>query len=267
MLSDFAKVFERKVWPVQLAHLHNVVCALSSLSRCFQFSKNLDKDSFRCLWYCGKEQIECRLVSHWSNSTDLGLIYMFFTNQNAEIVACILSFRKSRHKQNLESTSKYVFSPTWRKFTAFWVCACKLSWTLFSPAWVQPLYGAGRKESSGTGLRWTKIRENIELRTVYDESEVKFIWHICTLALLAMFSAAKDSRLQMIPSPEMFSNWIANDVQCGPQMILAENKEWHGVCNWFPGFFFLFNYLFIYFQQCNGKLNTIQGNMYSQRTP
>ena len=29
---------------------------------------------------------------------------------------------------------------------------CKLSWTLFSPAWVQPPYGAGRKESSGTGL-------------------------------------------------------------------------------------------------------------------
>ena len=25
-------------------------------------------------------------------------------------------------------------------------------WTLFSPARVQPLYGAGRKESSGTGL-------------------------------------------------------------------------------------------------------------------
>ena len=28
-------------------------------------------------------------------------------NQNAEIVACILSFRKSRRKPNLESTSKH----------------------------------------------------------------------------------------------------------------------------------------------------------------
>ena len=28
-------------------------------------------------------------------------------------------------------------------------------WTLLSPAWVQPLYGAGRKESSGTGLKQT----------------------------------------------------------------------------------------------------------------
>ena len=30
--------------------------------------------------------------------------------------------------------------------------ACKLSWTLFSPARVQHLFGAERKESSGTGL-------------------------------------------------------------------------------------------------------------------
>ena len=36
---------------------------------------------------------------------------MFLSNLNAEIVACILLFRKSRHKRNLESTSKYGFSP------------------------------------------------------------------------------------------------------------------------------------------------------------
>ena len=36
---------------------------------------------------------------------------MFLINLNAEIFACILSFRKSRHKPNLESTSKYGFSP------------------------------------------------------------------------------------------------------------------------------------------------------------
>ena len=35
---------------------------------------------------------------------------MFLINLNAEIVACILSFRKSRHKPNLETTSKYGFS-------------------------------------------------------------------------------------------------------------------------------------------------------------
>jgi len=43
----------------------------------------------------------------------LGLIDMFLINLNAEIVACMLSFRKSRHKPNLESTSKYGFSPIW----------------------------------------------------------------------------------------------------------------------------------------------------------
>ena len=36
---------------------------------------------------------------------------MFLSNLNAEIVACILLFRKSRHERNLESTSKYDFSP------------------------------------------------------------------------------------------------------------------------------------------------------------
>ena len=36
---------------------------------------------------------------------------MFLINLNAEIVACILSFRISRHKPNLENISKYGFSP------------------------------------------------------------------------------------------------------------------------------------------------------------
>ena len=47
----------------------------------------------------------------WTRIYVLGLIDMFLINLNAEIVACILSFRKSRHKPNLGSTSKYGFSP------------------------------------------------------------------------------------------------------------------------------------------------------------
>ena len=35
---------------------------------------------------------------------------MFLSNLNAEIVACILLFRKSRHKPNLESSSKYSYN-------------------------------------------------------------------------------------------------------------------------------------------------------------
>ena len=42
---------------------------------------------------------------------DLGLIDMFLINLIADIVACILSFRKSRHKPNLENTSKYGIPP------------------------------------------------------------------------------------------------------------------------------------------------------------
>ena len=49
MLGEFAKDFERKVWGVRVAHLHYAARALSSLSRCFQLSRNLDKDFFRYL--------------------------------------------------------------------------------------------------------------------------------------------------------------------------------------------------------------------------
>ena len=76
MLSEFANVFERKIWRVQVAHLHNETRALSSPSRYFQLSTNLGKDFFRYLSYCGKKQIECGLTWHywWPGSTDLGLI-------------------------------------------------------------------------------------------------------------------------------------------------------------------------------------------------
>ena len=41
------KSFWKDSWRVQVAHLHNVVRALSSRSRCFQFSTNLNQDFFR----------------------------------------------------------------------------------------------------------------------------------------------------------------------------------------------------------------------------
>ena len=55
--------------------------------------------------------MECGLAWNCGNSSDLGLTDMFLTDLNAKIVACILLFRKLRHKSNLESTSKYGFSP------------------------------------------------------------------------------------------------------------------------------------------------------------
>ena len=40
-LSEFVKVFERKVWRVQAANLHNAARAFSSPSRCFQLSRQI----------------------------------------------------------------------------------------------------------------------------------------------------------------------------------------------------------------------------------
>ena len=77
----------------------------------FNCQQILAKISFVIFENVIKKQIECGLAWQWWNSNDLGLIDMFLINLNAEIVACILSFRKSRHKPNLESTSKYGFSP------------------------------------------------------------------------------------------------------------------------------------------------------------
>ena len=61
-----------------------------------------------------------------------------------------------------------VFPPIWgKKMAAFWACARKLSWTLLSPARVQPLYGAGRKESSGTGLEQWRTRVALRVEDRY----------------------------------------------------------------------------------------------------
>ena len=77
----------------------------------FNCQQILAKISFVIFDNVIKKAIECGLAWHWWNSTDLGLIVMFLINLNAEIVACILSCRKSRHKPNLKSTSNFGFSP------------------------------------------------------------------------------------------------------------------------------------------------------------
>ena len=80
---------------------------------------------------------------------------MFLTNLNTEIVACILLllFRKSRHKPNLESTSKYGFSLDLGGKNGG-VLSMRMQVildSLFARPGSAPI-GAGRKESSGTGL-------------------------------------------------------------------------------------------------------------------
>ena len=80
-------------------HLHNAARALSCPTRCFQLSTNLDNDFLRYLWY-------------WM-SFSVALFHWFGINWDA--VACILLIRKSGHKPNLESASKYGFPPIWEE--------------------------------------------------------------------------------------------------------------------------------------------------------
>ena len=89
----------------------------------FNCQQILAKTSFRIFDnVIKKKQIECGLAWHL-NSTDLGLIDMFLINLNAEIVACILSFRKSKIAPQAKS-GKYFqiwfFPPIWgEKMAAF----------------------------------------------------------------------------------------------------------------------------------------------------
>ena len=103
-----------------------------------------------------KKQIECGLAWHWWNSTDLGLIGMFLINLNAEIVACKLSFRKSRHKPNLENTSKYGFSPDWRRSEH---AHASYPGLFFRPPGFSPYMG--RKERRVQGLDYIFISFNM----------------------------------------------------------------------------------------------------------
>ena len=126
MLSEFVNVFERKFWRIEVAHFKNAARALSSPSRCFQLSTNLGKDFFRYLWYCGKKSnqkwFSVALVKfHWFG------IYWHVFNQ-PECRNCCSSW--CCYSEN-RATSQVM--------ATFWACACKLFWTPFSAARVQPL--------------------------------------------------------------------------------------------------------------------------------
>ena len=87
---------------------------------------------------------------------------MFLINLNAEIVAFILSFRKSRHKPNLESTSKYGFSPDLGGKNGG-VLSMRMQVILdssFSRPGSAPIWG-GKK---GEFRDWTKQPDNLLLR-------------------------------------------------------------------------------------------------------
>ena len=75
---------------------------------------------------------------------------MFLINLNAEIVACKLSFRKSRHKQNLESTSKYGFSPDLgKKLRHSEHTHASYPGLSFRPPWFSPYMGREERRVQG----------------------------------------------------------------------------------------------------------------------
>ena len=152
--GEFAKVFETKVWRVQVA-----------FNWCFQLSQILTKISVVIFDIVVKKEIR----SSWGNRMLFSVVLVKFHlfGINWPVFMQKLSFVYHHYSENgprsriWKVLPNMVFPDLGEKMAAFWACACKLSWTLFSPARVQPLYRAGRKESSGTGLhppchiKWT----------------------------------------------------------------------------------------------------------------
>ena len=141
----------QKFWKESLtrtsSHLHNAAHALSSPSRCFQLSTNLGEEFFCNLWYCGKKQIECGLVWHWWNSTDLGSVNWHVFKQSECRNCCLYNHATSE----IWKYFQIWFSPDLvEKMAAFWACACKLSWTLFSRY-------RGREERRVQGLNYLRL--------------------------------------------------------------------------------------------------------------
>ena len=159
MLSEFAKGFERKVWHVQVAYLHNAARALSSVSRCFQLSTNVDRDFFRYLWYCGKKHrmlFSVALVKiHWFGCINW---HAFLPIRMQKLLLVDYYSAKSRCKPNLASTSKYDFWPRfgWKNWRRSEHAHASYPGLFFSPARVQPLPIWGREEFRD----WTRLLAN-----------------------------------------------------------------------------------------------------------
>ena len=149
-VEQVCKSFSKESLTRTSSHMHNVARVLSSPSRCFQLSTNLDRDFFRyinCyLWYCCRNK--SNVVFHW-----FGINWHVFNRSECRNCCLYTIIQKIAPQAESGKYFQIWFSPDMgKKMGAFWACACKLSWTLLSPARVQPLYGAERKKSSGTGL-------------------------------------------------------------------------------------------------------------------
>ena len=118
MLSDFAKVFERKVWRVQVAHLHNAARALSSPSRCFQ----LFKKTFRIEEYLAKEKKKLNVhLMKWEkllqslsrNNFTLGSLVLIFLFILLSMLSSNFFFFLSLKSVKVKNTIKYIKKSIW----------------------------------------------------------------------------------------------------------------------------------------------------------
>jgi len=98
---------------------------------------------------------------------------MFLINLNAEIVACILSFRKSRHKLNLESTSKYGFPLDFGGVLSIYMQVILDS--SFARPGSAPIWG-GKK---GEFRDWTSFERNSTLAYVSSNLAERFALFSC----------------------------------------------------------------------------------------
>ena len=152
ILSEFAKAFERKVSRVPVAHLHNACKSESVFSVVNKSWQRFLSLSFDIV----VKTIECRLAWQYWNSTDLGLCINWHDFLHSKCKNCGLYIIIQEIAQQAESETCFQIwlfprlgGKKWRRSEH---AHASYPGLFFSPARVQPLYGAGRKKSSGTGL-------------------------------------------------------------------------------------------------------------------
>ena len=179
MLSEFANVFERKIWRVQVTHLHN---ALSSPSRRFQLWTNLGKDFFRYLWYCSKKQIECGLTWHyWWDSTDLGLINWHVFEQSECRNCCLYIIHKIAAQAKSETYFQIWFFPRFggKKWRRSEHAHASYPGLFFRPPGFSPYIRGGKKGEfrDWTRQNWVCFGDFLPMRTLCDAYHKEFESH------------------------------------------------------------------------------------------
>ena len=147
MLSEFAKVFERKVWRVQGAHLHNAARALSSLSRCFQLSTNLLSLSLILSFSVALVEF------HW-----LGINWHIFLPIRMQKLLLIYYYSENHATSRIwKVLPNMVFLPIWGKNGGVLSMRMQVILdSLFTRPGSAPIWGGKKGESRDWTTAWTE---------------------------------------------------------------------------------------------------------------